>query len=115
MREVIADRRRNPRDDFISYGIQDEIRGRTLTDDELIGYTFNLFIGGLDTVTNVMGLHFRHLAENPEHQRRFRNHPQLINTGLEALLRAIGGTSTIRTCMPAPQIHGVRNTPGAGR
>src|SRR3546814_6605782 len=37
MREVIADRRRNPRDDFISYGIQAEIRGRPLTDDELIG------------------------------------------------------------------------------
>src|SRR3546814_10907401 len=33
MREVIADRRRNPRDDFISYGIQAEIRGRPLTDD----------------------------------------------------------------------------------
>src|SRR3546814_17169122 len=50
MREVIADRRRNPRDDFISYGIQAELRGRPLTDDELIGYTFNLFIGGPDKV-----------------------------------------------------------------
>src|SRR3546814_17068971 len=82
MREVIADRRRNPRDDFISYGIQAEIRGRPLTDDELIVYTFNLFIGGLDTVTSVMGLLFRHLAENHEHQRRLRHDLAFINTGL---------------------------------
>src|SRR3546814_11206198 len=91
MREVIADRRRNPRDDFISYGIQAEIRGRPLTDDELIGYTFNLFIGGLDTVTSVMGLHFRHLAENPAQQRRLRNDPAFTQTCLWD--RAIGRTS----------------------
>lgn len=112
MREVIADRRRNPRDDFISYGIQAEIRGRPLTDDELIGYTFNLFIGGLDTVTSVMGLHFRHLAENPEHQRRLRNDPAFIKTGLEELLRAFGATSTFRTCIKEQQINGVTIKPG---
>src|SRR3546814_770494 len=108
MREVIADRRRNPRDDFISYGIQAEIRGRPLTDDELIGYTFNLFIGGLDTVTSVMGLHFRHLAENPEHQRRLRNDPAFIKTGLEELLRAFGATSTFRTCIKEQPNKGER-------
>src|SRR3546814_20327711 len=112
MREVIADRRRNPRDDFISYGIQAEIRGRPLTDDELIGYTFNLFIGGLDTVTSVMGLHFRHLAENPEHQRRLRNDPAFIKTGLEELLRAFGATSTFRTYIKETTINGVTNKPG---
>ncbi|HEY9578878.1 MAG TPA: cytochrome P450 [Rhizorhapis sp.] len=112
MREVIADRRRNPRDDFISYGIQAEIRGRPLTDDELIGYTFNLFIGGLDTVTSVMGLHFRHLAENPEHQRRLREDPAFIKTGLEELLRAFGATSTFRTCIKEQQINGVTIKPG---
>src|SRR3546814_9357940 len=69
-----------------------EILGRPITDDELIGYTFNLFIGGLDTVTSVMGLHFRHLAENPEHQRRLREDPAFIKTGLEELLRAFGAT-----------------------
>src|SRR3546814_15606621 len=96
MREVIADRRRNPRDDFISYGIQAEIRGRPLTDDELSGYTFNLFIGGLDTVTSVMGLHCRHLAENPENQRRLRIDPALIKNGFEDVLRASGASGNFR-------------------
>src|SRR3546814_19008914 len=96
MREVIADRRRNPRDDFISYGIQAEIRGRSLTDDELIGYTFNLFIGGLDTVTSVMGLHFRHLAENTEQPRRLGVDPDFNKTGIEGRWRAFGATRAFR-------------------
>ncbi len=107
MREVIAARRRSPRDDFISYGIQARIRGRPLTDDELIGYTFNLFIGGLDTVTTNMGLHFRYLAENPEQQRRLRDDPAFIKTALEELLRAFGATSTFRTCIKEREINGV--------
>jgi cytochrome P450 len=112
MREIIAERRRHPCDDFISYGIHATIRGRPLTDDELIGYTFNLFIGGLDTVTTNMGLHFRHLAENPEHQRRLRDDPAFIKTALEELLRAYAATSTFRTCVKERTIAGVTIKPG---
>src|SRR3546814_10608151 len=59
-----------------------------------------------------MGLHFRHLAENPEHQRRLRNDPAFIKTGLEELLRAFGATSTFRTCIKEQQINGVTIKPG---
>src|SRR3546814_9361797 len=72
----------------------------------------DLFIGGLDTVTSVMGLHFRHLAENPEHQRRLREDPAFIKTGLEELLRAFGATSTFRTCIKEQKINGVTIKPG---
>src|SRR3546814_9672147 len=77
-----------------------EILGRPITDDELVGYTFNLFIGGLDTVTSVMGLHFRRLAENPEHQRRLREDPAFIKTGLEELFgRSEEHTSELQSLM----------------
>ncbi len=112
LREVIADRRKNPREDFISFGIESTIRGQPLTDDQLIGYTFNLFIGGLDTVTTNMGLHFRHLAENPDHQRRLRENPEFIKTALEELLRAFGATSTFRTCIKERKVNGVTIKPG---
>src|SRR3546814_16249000 len=59
-----------------------------------------------------MGLHFRHLAENPEHQRRLREDPAFIKTGLEELLRAFGATSTFRTCIKEQKIKGVTIKPG---
>ncbi|MBM3595972.1 MAG: cytochrome P450, partial [Alphaproteobacteria bacterium] len=58
------DRRANPRDDLITLAVQGEIEGRKLSDDELIGFCFNLFVGGLDTVSTNMSNQFRHLAEN---------------------------------------------------
>src|SRR3546814_19997775 len=54
-----------------------------------------------------MGLHFRHLAENPEHQRRLREDPAFLKNGLEELLRAFGATSTFRTCIKEQKINGV--------
>ena len=112
MREVMAERRKNPKDDFISYGLNARVNDRPLSEDELVGYTFNLFIGGLDTVTTNMGLHFRHLAETPEHQSRLRDDPAFIPTALEELLRAYGSTSTFRTCVKEAQINGVTIMPG---
>ena len=38
---VIEERRQNPGDDFISYGIAAQIDGRNLTQDELFGFCFN--------------------------------------------------------------------------
>ena len=58
----MAERRKNPGDDFISFAVQAEVDGRPLNEDELIGLTFGLYIGGLDTVSTNMGLHFRHLG-----------------------------------------------------
>ncbi|MFM2100351.1 MAG: hypothetical protein RLZZ366_1890, partial [Pseudomonadota bacterium] len=68
LREQIEDRRKNPRDDVISYALAVEVEGQKLDDDELVGFAFNLFIGGLDTVSTNMGLHFLHLARNPQDQ-----------------------------------------------
>ncbi|EEA02616.1 cytochrome P450 [Burkholderia sp. H160] len=112
LREVIADRKRNPVDDFISYGIQAEVGGRKLTDDELIGFCFNLFVGGLDTVSTNMGWHFRHLAEHPEHQRELRRDPTKIPMAIEELLRAYSAVTTNRKCVKPVQIGGVQLMPG---
>jgi cytochrome P450 len=112
LREVMAERRRNPGDDFISYGIKAEIDGRRFTDDELIGYCFNLFIGGLDTVSSNIILQFRHLAENPEHQARLRSDPAMIPAAVEEFLRAYAAVTTFRTCVKETQIRGITIKPG---
>jgi cytochrome P450 len=109
---VIAERRAKPGDDFISFGIQAEIQGRKLTEDELFGFCFNLFIGGLDTVSTNMGLHFRHLAEHQDHQDELRADPAKIPAAVEELMRAYSAVTTFRTVIKPIVVHGVQLMPG---
>src|SRR3546814_16519438 len=64
--EKLEDRRKNPRDDFISFAANAKIDGRPLSLDEQVGIAFNLYTGGLDTVSTNIGLHFRHLADRTD-------------------------------------------------
>src|SRR3546814_6957657 len=50
LRGELDKRRDNPPDDAFGFALRAQVEGRPLTDDELVGFTFNLFIGGLDTV-----------------------------------------------------------------
>lgn len=112
LREVIEDRRRNPGDDLISYGVQAEIDGRGLTEDELVGFAFNLFIGGLDTVSTHIGLQFRHLALFPEDQATLRASPGQIPAAIEELMRAYPAVTTFRTCSKQTTLKGITFMPG---
>src|SRR3546814_1838828 len=87
--ETIAERKKNPGDDLISKALQIEVDGRKWTDREIFGHTFNLYIGGLDTVTSNLSLHFRHLADNPKDQQSMRENTTQQNVvAIEELLRA---------------------------
>lgn len=108
----IAARRKQPRDDLITHLVKAEIEGRKLTDDELIGFTFLLFIGGLDTVSANMGLHAAHLAENPDHQHFLRSNPDKIPDAIEEMMRAYSPVSTFRTCIKKVEVNGVTMMPG---
>lgn len=112
LRGEIEDRRKNPTDDLITYGVQAKIEGRDLTEDELVGFTFNLFIGGLDTVSTHMGLQARHLAEHPDHQASLRANPDRIPEAIEEMMRAYAAVTTFRTCKKETSIKGVKIMPG---
>ncbi|MFS0850424.1 cytochrome P450 [Novosphingobium panipatense] len=110
--QEIDDRRSHPRDDLITFGVQGRIDGRPLTQDELLGFMFNLFIGGLDTVSTNMGLHFRYLGANVEDQQFLRANPAEIPNAIDELMRAYGAVTTFRTCKKEIEIAGVRFLPG---
>jgi len=112
LRGEIEERRRNPTEDLISWGVQAQVEGRSLTEDELMGFCFNLFIGGLDTVSTNMGLHFRHLAEHPDDQALLRANPALIPNAIEEMMRAYPAVTTFRTCIKETELNGVRFLPG---
>ena len=108
----IEARRINPRNDLISFALQGRIDDRPLTDDELRGLSFNLFIGGLDTVSTNMGLQFWHLATHGEDQAFLRANPQEIPRAIDELMRAYGAVTTFRTCKKETTIAGARIVPG---
>ena len=112
LRGEIEDRRRNPRDDIISYAVQVDVDGRKLNEDELVGFAFNLFIGGLDTVSTNMGLQFLHLAQNHEHQTYLRANPDKIPAAIDEFMRAYAPVTTFRTCTKETKFKGVKMMPG---
>ena len=112
LRDEIEDRRNNPTDDLISFAVTATIEGRKLNDDELIGLFFNLFIGGLDTVSTNIAWQIRHLAEHPQDQRRLREDPSLIPAAVEEMYRRYAAVTTFRTCVKQTEVDGVTIMPG---
>jgi cytochrome P450 len=111
--ETIQDRKKNPGDDLISKALKLEVNGRKWTDEEVFGHCFNLYLGGLDTVTSNMGLHFHHLATTPADQEIMRNNTFNQNVvAIEELLRGYAAVTTNRICSKPYEIDGQTMMPG---
>ncbi|MCB2047021.1 MAG: cytochrome P450 [Novosphingobium sp.] len=107
LEELIAERREQPGDDLISAITQAEFEGRPITHDEIIGYCYSLFLGGLDTVMSVMGFSMWHLAINKPLQQRLRENPDLIGKAVDEFLRAHGVVVMRRTVSVDCEFRGV--------
>jgi cytochrome P450 len=88
LRGAIEDRRRNLGDDLISFAIKARIDGEPISEDDLMGIVFMLYIGGLDTVVATLGFMFRFLANSPEHRRDIIEHPEILPDAVDEMLRA---------------------------
>jgi len=87
LREFIAEKQKNPDDKLGSYIANGEIDGQPLTPDEVIGMTWFLWLGGLDTVASTISQMFRRMALDQALQQRLRDNPELTNTAVEEFLR----------------------------
>lgn len=83
----IAERKRTPRSDLLSDIANAEIDGEALTDDEQLGMLQQFLVAGNETTTKLITNIVRHLAENPELQRRVRADRSLIDVLVEEMLR----------------------------
>lgn len=109
---TMDERRLEPKDDLLSYITNYRINGRPLNDDERMGIAFNLYIGGLDTVTTNIGWQFRHLAQDIALQEKLRSNPELIPVAVEEMLRAYSAVAISRTCVKKTELGGVTLMPG---
>lgn len=87
LRDFIAEKQKNPDDKLGSYIANGEINGERLTPDEVIGMTWFLWLGGLDTVASTISQMFRRMALDQDLQARLRDEPGLTNTAVEEFLR----------------------------
>jgi cytochrome P450 len=105
--EAIEDRRKRPTEDLISNALRLVVDGQPLSPIEVFGHCFNLYLGGLDTVTASLSLHFMHLATHIDQQNQLRKTPALIAGAMNELLRAYSATSHQRIVAKDIEIAGV--------
>lgn len=87
MRDVIAARRAEPRDDLISGMIAAQEERDALTDAELVSTSFLLLIAGHETTTNLVGNGLLALLRSPDQWDRLRAEPGLVDGAIEEMLR----------------------------
>ena len=96
LREVIDQRYANPGEDLLSKIAAWRDNPRFDGEDEVIGMAVLIFLGGLDTVANLLSFTALHLAEHPEHRRRLREEPAIIPQAAEEYIRRFGLSNTGR-------------------
>ncbi|MEW6224499.1 MAG: cytochrome P450 [Chloroflexota bacterium] len=87
---LIADRRREPRDDFLGTLLEAEVEGHRLSDLELRQFGVLMLLAGYETTSGAMGMSLLHLAQHPEQRAQLFGDPDgLAHTAVNELLRFV--------------------------
>lgn len=84
---VLDEREREPQDDLLSRFLVTEVEGKRLTRNEILDICFLFLIAGLDTVSASLECMFAYLAQHPDARRRLVEHPELVPSAVEEMLR----------------------------
>src|SRR5207253_5735200 len=84
---MIAQRRREAKDDLISALLNAQIDGVHLTQQELLGFCVLLLVAGNETTTNLIGNAILCFDEHPEVMEQLRAEPELVPGAIEEVLR----------------------------
>ena len=93
---VIAERRKEPRDDLISRLVAAEERGQSLTEDEMLGTVALLLVAGNETTAHLISNGMLVLLRNPDQMARLTDDPSLLPSAVDELLRYTGPVHTTR-------------------
>jgi cytochrome P450 len=107
LKTVIAEKTLQPDSGILSTIVQGKINGEALSAPEVFGFTFFLFIAGLDTVFATLNNVFIWLAQHPEARHEIRANPDKISQVVDELLRVFSVTFSGRTLTQDYELHGV--------
>jgi cytochrome P450 len=108
--EAIAARRKEPRDDLISYLLAADADGRKFTDMELYELCFTMVIGGMATTARLTLGGLSYFAVRTDERERVREDRSLLPTAIEEFLRYyspvpfLSRTATKDTCLGGQDI-----------
>jgi cytochrome P450 len=112
LREFIAERQADPGEELADKIIHSEVAGRPITDDEIIGTIFFLWLGGLDTVASSLSMMYRRLATSPDMQKLLREDAKKIPDAVEEFLRVQPLVNSQRLLKQDYELHGVQMKKG---
>lgn len=84
---LLAERRRNPREDLITSLSKAEIDGEHLSKDELVNFCLLLLAAGQETTKNLIANAILCFTEHPESMQRLIADPSLMPAAIEEVLR----------------------------
>ena len=93
--DMVAERRRSPRDDLTSALAQADIEGDKLTDQEIIGFLFLMIVAGNETTTKLLGNAVYWAARNPSELAKVLDAPARIPDWVNETLRYDGSTQLL--------------------
>jgi cytochrome P450 len=110
---IIADRRANPREDFVTRLITREVDGRRLTDTEARVQLVFLFISGNETTRHLLGNLLHRIARDPGLFAELAADRKLIEAAIEESLRLDPPVKMLmRTCSAETVVAGEQITDG---
>jgi cytochrome P450 len=105
---VIAEREDARGDDLVSRLLDARDAGKMPHPDDALGVVTLLFLGGIDTVANMLAFTAGFLAGSPAHRRRLVEDPEVVPRAVEEFIRRFGLSNTIRTLTVDYEYKGVR-------
>ncbi|MCV7153046.1 cytochrome P450 [Mycolicibacterium pyrenivorans] len=99
--ELISLRRRgalSDSDDLLSVLVAAEVDGARLTDADLLQFCLLLLVAGNETTRNLIALGTLALIERPDQFQLLRDHPELMPSAVEELLRFTSPVANMTRC-----------------
>ena len=106
--KVLAERRREPREDLLSLIANAEVNGKPIPDLEALSYAGVILGAGIDTTRNALGSGMQALLAHPEQLERLRKNPSLVPTAVEEILRwTVPANQMLRSATCDTEVRGV--------
>ena len=103
--DLIAERRRSPRDDLLTALITAEVDGEHLSEEELFGMCVLLLVAGNETTTNLVSNAAVLFAQNPGQWRAIVADPSLLPGAVEECLRVDSPVQALARTLTRPVVR----------
>lgn len=111
--ELVTSRRQHPTDDVLGGLLAAEIDGNRLRDADVLGFCFNIVVGGIETTTNLIANGMVMLHAHPEARRQLAADAGRIPSAIEEFLRLESPVQGLcRTTTRDVTLHGVSISQG---